>query len=238
MKKYFEAIYIINLPSRVDRKGEMQEQLAKAALDIDGNYVRVFSALRPSGTEGFPTIGTRGCFLSHLAVLTDARDRGVGSVLILEDDCNFVRDIATRLEEIFSMRLKDASDFFYGGALNTGPEGKALSGYLKPDQKVVGAHFLSISAKALPGLVEYLEAMLRRPAGDPLGGPMHVDGAYSWFRAAHPEFLTFVAGPEIAYQRSSATDIHRRKWYESTRAAQWVLRRLRRAKNKFLDSKL
>jgi hypothetical protein len=56
--------------------------------------------------------------------------------------------------------------------------------------------------------VSYLEAQLARPAGDPHGGPMHVDGSYSWFRRGHPELSTLIAVPEIGHQRASKTDVH------------------------------
>lgn len=237
MKKYFEAIYIINLPSRGDRRVEMQEQLAKVGLSLDGAYVRVFPAVRPTDASGFPNIGTKGCFLSHLAVLTDARDRGLRNVLVLEDDCNFVKNIASRLEDVLGMEPHPQWSLFYGGALNAIPTDKVKDGYLDPLQAVCGAHFLAVSSDALVSLVTYFEAMLLRQPGDPSGGPMHVDGAYSWFRAAHPEARTLLANPEIAYQRSSATDIHDRKWYEGSRLSHWMLQKIRRGKNRLFDSK-
>lgn len=237
MQKYFEAIYIINLPSREDRKAEMQEQLAKVGLSLDGAYVRLFPAVRPTEASGFPNIGAKGCFLSHLAVLTDARDRGLRSVLILEDDCNFVKNLASRLEDILGVEPRPQWSLFYGGTLNTIPADKLKDGYLDPLQAISGSHFLAVSSGALDSVVTYFEAMLPRQPGDPNGGPMHVDGAYSWFRAAHPEARTLLANPEIAYQRSSATDIHKRKWYEGTRLSHWMLQQIRRGKNRFFDSK-
>ena len=41
---------------------------------------------------------------------------------------------------------------------------------------------------------------------------MHVDGAYHWFRRAHPELVCFIAEPPLAYQRASRTDIHALSW--------------------------
>ena len=237
MKKYFDAIYVINLPSRKDRKAEMLGQLAKVGLTIDGDYVRLFPAARPTEAAGFPNIGTRGCFLSHLGVLQEAHARGVKSVLILEDDCNFVSNIVGRLEDIFATEAKYPWCFFYGGALNDVPQDSFKNGYVDPEQGVTGAHFLAVGAETLASLIAYLEAMLIRAPGDAMGGPMHVDGAYSWFRAAHPEASTLLAFPEIAYQRSSATDIHKRKWYENTQVSHWILQQLRRGKNLLFDSK-
>jgi hypothetical protein len=64
-----------------------------------------------------------------------------------------------------------------------------------------------VHRSALAPLVEYLEGCLVRPPGDPVGGPMHVDGALTMFRAAHPEFITLIAQPSLAGQRSSRSDI-------------------------------
>ena len=41
---------------------------------------------------------------------------------------------------------------------------------------------------------------------------MDVDGAYSWLRRPNPQFKTYIATPEIAYQRSSRTDISEPTW--------------------------
>ena len=48
------------------------------------------------------------------------------------------------------------------------------------------AHFLLINAAALTTVIKGLETILSRPAGHPLGGPMHVDGAYTTIRAQNP----------------------------------------------------
>ncbi len=69
-------------------------------------------------------------------------------------------------------------------------------------------HFVGIRRSVAQAMVPYLEAMLGRPEGDPRGGPMHVDGAYNWFRREHPEILTLCAVSPMAEQRPSRTDIH------------------------------
>ena len=93
--------------------------------------------------------------------------------------------------------------------------------------------FMAFTSPLSPLLVEYLEACLVRPPGDPVGGPMHVDGALSMFRSFHPEFITLIAQPPLASQRSSRSDISARS-FESVaglrqaislaRKAKWLLR--------------
>ena len=43
---------------------------------------------------------------------------------------------------------------------------------------------------------------------------MHVDGAYSMFRARSPEVLTLAASPSLGWQRSSRSDIAANRWYD------------------------
>ena len=43
---------------------------------------------------------------------------------------------------------------------------------------------------------------------------MHVDGAYNWFRAAHPELKCAMAVPELGHQRASSSDISEAKWFD------------------------
>src|SRR5689334_19544170 len=85
----FGAIAIINLPERRDRRREMNAELKRRGLAVDGGSVHFFPALRPGAVGDWPSIGARGCFLSHLGVLKRARERRDSSVLILEDDCEF-----------------------------------------------------------------------------------------------------------------------------------------------------
>ena len=69
----FPEIYCINLKDRDDRYDHMMEQFMKYNLKV--NFYR------PKRNEN----GAVGCRESHLAVLKEARDRGLLSVLIFED---------------------------------------------------------------------------------------------------------------------------------------------------------
>lgn len=79
----------------------------------------------------------------------------------------------------------------------------------------------------IEAMVGYLEAMLKRPNGSPEGGPMHVDGAYSWFRRAHPGVAAYVCTPSVAQQRYSRSDISVPTGWRATAAADWARKVLR-----------
>ena len=111
----FERIYVLNLPDRTDRRAEMAGELARIGTGYGDPRVRLFPAIRPDDPAGFPSIGARGCFLSHLALLREARDAGLGRILILEDDCDFMRGIGSRLPAVLDALDAERWAIFYGG---------------------------------------------------------------------------------------------------------------------------
>jgi hypothetical protein len=219
----FDRVYVINLPSRTDRKKQMEHQLEQLGLSFRSPNVRLFPAIRPTDAGGFETIGARGCFMSHLGVLRDAV--GLKSVLILEDDLDFVANAKMP-------SLPSDWGIFYGGARHSIPPTSGLT-KAEPSDLVVCAHFVAFNGPVIAPLVAHLEAILQRPPGDPRGGPMHVDGAYGHFRAENPNVKVLIATPELGFQRPSRTDIHELKWFDKTpvvRDAVQMLRSMRRIK--------
>ncbi|WP_354290042.1 hypothetical protein [Sphingomonas sp. PvP055] len=202
----FDMVRIINLPNRVDRRKGAVATLRGLGAEIDGRRIAFHEATRPDSAGGFPTIGTRGCFLSHLGALQAARAAGATSLLILEDDVAISRSEMARLPGTLAALAREPWDVFYGGSPAT--ETTSPLSPVAPDEAVMLAHFIAFSKPAIAALVPYLEAILAREPGSPEGGPMHVDGAYSWFRAARPDLRAFAATPHIAHQQSSRTDIH------------------------------
>ena len=207
----FDRVYVLNLPERTDRRAEMAGELARIGTGFDDPRIELFPAIRPTEPAGFPDIGARGCFLSHLAILRDARDAGHGRILILEDDCDFSGGIAALLPAALDMLDTLGLDIFYGGyGLPDGPgTHHAASPLLLIDRAtpVRTTHFIGFGRAAIEALIPYLEAILTRPAGSPDGGPMHVDGAYNWFRASRPDLATWLARPQLGHQRPSRSDI-------------------------------
>ena len=187
----------------------------------------LFPALRPEDPGGFPNVGTRGCFLSHLGVLRAARESGAGTILVLEDDALFLdrfvqidRDEAQRIAGMpwdmlyFGHLCDDERDGTTGSAVATESGAEAGTRSVPGDVGVERAHAFAVRSASISRLIAYLEAMLARPPGDPAGGPMHVDGAYSWYRKEHPEVETLPTRVQWIVQRASRTDIHPAGWKE------------------------
>ena len=186
----YDRVRIINLPERADRRREMNKQLKIAGLT--GPNVAYFPAVRPDTPGMFTSRGMHGSFLSHKGVLEEAAAANE-SVLILEDDCNF-------LPEANGYEIPPC-DIFYGSH-----DGDA--------DMIIGAHCMGFTAETVKKVSAYL-ADYTKPdfATDPTASKEvgydpnirpPIDGAYVWFRRAHPELETRFAF--LTYQRASRSD--------------------------------
>lgn len=233
----FEHVYVINLPTRDDRRKEIERQLARIGLSFDNPAVTLFPASRPLEKGEFPTVGTRGCYESHMAVMADAKKKGCMSYLVLEDDADLSIDFEQRIEALAVTAGKTDWDVFYGWTPETyGQKVQTSSDQLveiPAQQSVLLAHFVGFKCSILDQMIPYIEAIYHRPAGDPQGGAMHFDGALAWFRASHPQIRTFATVAPIAVQRPSRSDIHSLKWYDRSKLLMPLLSLFRRMKARF-----
>lgn len=232
----FERVYVINLKERTDRRIEIEEQFQKVGMTLALPKVKVFEAARPTEAAGFENAGAHGCFMSHLGILKEARAQRYKSILVLEDDVNFAQDFVARMEVIESILSKQDWSIFYGG-YQRAPEAEhsATEDVFKidPGEELLTSHFVAFNGRCMGELVDHLEAMRHRPAGSSEGGPMHVDGAYNWFRRQHPEHATLLASVQLGYQRSSRTNVHALRWFDKLPLVSYSVDVLRKTKNAF-----
>ena len=192
--------YVINLESRPDRRQEIDAELHRIGWEAE-----FIKAIRPNDTGGFPSVGARGCFESHLTVLRMAR----GSDLILmEDDLNFVPQFPEKWQSALGHLPHDWSIFYPAYDLT-------VSGLIQPDEAVKGAHMVVFRTSVIDRIITELENIMSRPPGHALGGPMHVDGAYSTIRSRHPDINTYGVYPRLGYQRRSISDISPAHWLDA-----------------------
>ena len=188
----FQRIRVINLPERRDRKLEMQSELRRIGLGTDPR-VDFFPAIRPDTIGNFRQIGEHGVFLSHLSILEEG-----GSVLILEDDCDFTRSVR---------EARPAADILWGG-------------YVARELSIEGAHCMGFSAATVERVVPYLRHILARPDCPP------IDGAYALFCRDNPDIAVNACNPPIAVQRPSDSDITPLPTSKLLRRAKRPLKRL------------
>jgi hypothetical protein len=210
--EFFDRAYAVNLPERKDRRSMIVRELDKAGMPLTPNKTEIFSAIRPDDSGGFPSIGARGCFLSHLTILKRAREERLANVLIVEDDLTISEQFRTEQEVLVERLRRTDWDFVYFGHQEKTEETSpgTLQPFFGPLQMT---HFYGVNGKTFDRLISFLDELQQRPGGHPDGGPMHLDGAYSTFRAQNPDIVTLIASPNLGWQRSSASDIHT-AWFD------------------------
>jgi glycosyl transferase, family 25 len=206
--EYFDRAYIINLVDRADRRRQVEREFHRVGIKIPDKRVQFYNAVRPTDKGRFEDIGTRGCFESHRAILETADREGFQDILIFEDDVSF-RDVGSIFEQKLIERLSSEEwDLVFFGYSK--PSEDSLTGPLMRWQKdILGAHFYGINGRFIRRMLQYMNDCELRPRDHPDGGPMPADGVYNHIRYIDPSIRLFVAVPNLAYQRSSRTDIAR-----------------------------
>jgi len=204
---HFQRTAIINLPERKDRREETTAEFRRIDCAIDNRKTAFFPARRPSEPAGFPSIGVRGCFLSHMQVIREAQQDRLNNVLVMEDDIAFAPRANAILDEAMQELNGKEWGFLYLGhehPINNDRNERIIA----INEPLMLAHCYAVNGSIFQNFLDFLAELLQRPAGHPDGGPMHYDGAISTFRMKHPEIATYILNPSIAYQRSSRTDLH------------------------------
>ena len=204
----------------------MERQLAAVGLAKDPR-VAFFPAFKGPQADPFSCVGAYGCFLSHKQIISEAADANE-SVLILEDDCDF-------LPAIQSYEAPDF-DVFYGGYI-------ALEPLNLENSDIIGSHFMGFSAHGAKVAASYLSGYLSpdfqlgpfRPGQKPCAPSERpgIDGAYVWMRRAHPELKSTFA--QVGVQRPSRTDIGFQRWFDKlpiARVAAGFARRFKSSSSK------
>jgi len=231
-------LFLVNLSERTDRLKEFNVQLEKVGLSFEHPRVHIFPAIRPTELAGFPTLGTRGCFLSHMTILEQALLAGESSAIICEDDLDFSPDFLARLPAVLDILGQEVWDIVYAGY--TSDQTDDLIGHeanifrLPSTHPVLCAHFYIIKGQAIADFHSYLKEILSRPLGHPDGGPMHYDGAINRFRSDRPDLVTLATLPTLGSQRPSRTDIHQLLWFDRTPFVRDIVGFLRKAKRLIL----
>lgn len=171
--------YCISLASQAQRRAFCAKQFAS-----EGVEVGFVDGIIPDDKARFPSLGARGCFLSHLKILESAvADPSIGGaryVTIFEDDVLLPRSFASIVSTV--MRQLRGLDWhiFYWGTDNQPPltpvPGREPLATIAPEQTIIGKQAYTIRLDTVPALIDYL----RRGEQQPLPG--YSDGMYHEFR--------------------------------------------------------
>lgn len=197
----FDHCYMISMATRTDRRQQIAKQLARYDLDFETLGIKIFDACRFDDADGFPSIGVRGCFNSHMTLMRRCADSGK-PMLVLEDDICF--DFA-RIAEFADRPAAQNWDVLYLGYLY-GPKDGQPKIDRAPDL-TTGGHCYAVRPEFARAIADFMETARDRPAGHPDGGKMYRDGAFNFFRGRHPEWLVMASSVPLAVQNSSRSDL-------------------------------
>ncbi len=166
---HFDRISVINLPDRTDRKRDTLNEFSRAGWDPNDKMISFFPAIRPETAGGFPSVGVRGCYTSHMEVLRQAKENNCANILVLEDDISFIREINQIGNAVMEQLEGKKWGFIYFG--HDLPAGERNSpGIELLTEPIMLAHFYAVNGPYLERFLHFLEQLLKRPAGHPDGG--------------------------------------------------------------------
>lgn len=111
INSYFDKIYCINLDRRPDRWQDCQYEFEKHDIiverfsAVDGKALGQISSLLP---------GQIGCLISQLNIIKKAKELGLSSVMILEDDVEFCENFSIKFNECMNLMPENWNMIFLG----------------------------------------------------------------------------------------------------------------------------
>ncbi len=182
---FFDHIYCINLDSRIDRWKEISQDFED--LEILNRVERF------PGIEYNP--GWRGCDLSHVAILENAKKCQYKNILIFEDDANFEKNILDILEfTIIELQTLPHWDLLYLGATLQRPCTK-ITNYLMQTHGNYATHAYAING-------HFYDIMLNRP---------DTERQDVWMlNELHPKYTCLCVNPLVCFQRPSWSNVEQR----------------------------
>lgn len=135
---FFSKIYCINRESRKDRWEKCLIEFAKLDLDVQ----------RFNAVEG----GEKGCMLSHINILRDAKQNRYRRILILEDDVEFLVTELQYYRDLFYMLEFSHWHLLYFGA-NCTQKLKKHNNFLYTAKGCLCAHAVAYSDAIIPSIV-------------------------------------------------------------------------------------
>lgn len=175
----FSKIYCINRESRPDRWEKAQEEFKKLNLEVT----------RFNAIEG----GEKGCMLSHVNIIREAKEKRYKNVLIFEDDVELlVTDLEYYQNAINSLPLN--WHLLYFGA-NCTQRLKRHNEYLYTAKGCLCAHAYAVNETVMPQIV-----------ADARGNKIKVIDLY-YLSKIQPRGKSFITSKFCATQRPCYSDI-------------------------------
>lgn len=191
---YFSKAFCINLDSRPDRWEEVQKEFVKHSLCVE----------RIPGIEGskmnldFPPEikeGAVGCALSQFFCIKYAKQLGLNSFLLLEDDVEFDQNSNQLFNQYISEVPPNWDMLYLGGQHFHGMNLQQVSEHVYKCEYTLSAHSVAFSSKVFDRFIDRLINITK---------PCDVHYAES-----HRELNAYVFVPHLTWQRESYSDIEK-----------------------------
>lgn len=144
LNDFFSDIYCINLDERKDRWNDVVEDLKTLEL----TQIKRYPAIKHER-------GAIGCRLSHVDIITQARDNGLDNVLILEDDIKVLPGkgdhISKALEELSAI---DWEIFYFGATIAPGAAVTPVTDHVARTNFAYTTHAYALNGKIFDHVLE------------------------------------------------------------------------------------
>lgn len=194
INEYFDRIFCINLDSRPDRWEDATKEFSKHSLCVE----------RIPGIEGakmnldFPPEikeGAVGCALSQFFCIKYAKQLGLNSFLLLEDDIQFDEDLQVNFSKIVKEVPDDWDMLYLGGQHFHGMNLQQVSEHVFKCEYTLAAHSVGFKHTVYDRFIDSLINITK---------PCDVHYAES-----HREINAYVIIPHLTWQRNSYSDIEK-----------------------------
>ena len=201
LNKFFDRICYINLTKRSDRRNRMNQLL----VDNNINAVRIYAiegnrwgwkadSYKPP-MRGFE--GMAGCISTHIQILRDAIRDKAQSVLIFEDDCEFVPQFSQKFDEWSENVPSDWNLLYLGGLNGVGEYVNGIEGRVVSITEMTSTHAYAIEQSVF---AEVLDAWYS-------SFPYLEDSVDGYLRTLQNTVKAYAFNPPMAWQRADHSDI-------------------------------
>jgi glycosyl transferase family 25 len=199
---WFDKVYCINLDRRVDRWDETINEFEKWGLK---DYVERYSGIDGKDIENNTKInnGELGILLTHLKIITEAKEKNYKNILILEDDIEFTEKI-NDIDDYMSLVPTDWDMIYFGGNHNKhmGKSINFINDKIIKLNDTYGIHCVALNNSVYDVILEII-----------IGKNKAIDVYYADIQKS---YNCYGFNPSIALQRESFSDIQNKnvnyKW--------------------------
>lgn len=194
LSDYFSAIFLINLDRRPERLIAACNELAAHGITdllrypaIDGKEIKY---------KGRLNAGQIGCTLSHLGIIKYAKEQGMESIFIFEDDVTIADDFNAVMTSALA-ELPEHWDMIYAGGNNL----KGTQPYSDHLVRLTGTlttHAYAVHSRFYDTIINTIEANFNEV----------IDVFYFLL---HPTCQAFCTSPKIAFQKPGFSDLEGRE---------------------------